>query len=59
MMTGIKTLVEANGISLDINNHRHMVDILLKGNTMFTDGVNQSIFNLVQTYICESKRFWK
>ena len=57
MMTGIETLVEANSISLDINNHRHMVDILLKGNTMFTDDVNQSIFNLVQTYICESKRF--
>ena len=34
-----------------------MVDILLKGNTMFTDDVNQSILNLVQTYICESKRF--
>ena len=49
-MTGIETLVEANGINFDINNHIHTVDIFLKGNTctgtMFTDGVNQWIFSL-------------
>ena len=54
MMDGIGALVEVNGLNFDINNHRHMVNTLLHGNSGFDNDVNQSIFNLVETYISES-----
>ena len=50
--------MEVNGLTFDINNHRHMVNTLLHGNSAFhdDDDVNQSIFNLVETYISDSHR---
>ena len=58
MMDGIRALVEVNGLNLDINNHRHMVNTLLHGNSGFDDDdVNQSIFNFVEAYISDSQRF--
>ena len=49
--------MEVNGLNLDINNHRHMVNTLLHGNPGFDDDANQSIFNLVEVYISDSQRF--
>ena len=34
-----------------------MVNILLYGNFVFDGDVNQSIFNLVETYISDNQRF--
>ena len=57
MMDGSRALVEVNGLNLDINNHRHMVNTLLHDNPGFDDDENQSIFNLVEVYISDSQRF--
>ena len=57
-MDGIRALVEVNGLNCDINNHRHMVNTLLYGNSAFDDDINQSIFNLFETYISDSQRFY-
>ena len=46
-MDGIRSLVEVNGLNFDIDNHRHMVNTLLHGNSEFYDNVNYSILNLV------------
>ena len=50
MMDGIGALVEVNGLNFDINNHRHMVDTLLHGNSEFDDNVNQSKSNVNQRF---------
>ena len=57
MMADIAALVDVNGITLDIDNHRQVVNILLKGNPTYTDNINQTIFSTVQKFINESHRF--
>ena len=56
MMADIAALVEVNGITLDIDNHRQVVNILLKGNPTYTgtDNSNQTICSTVQKFINES-----
>ena len=57
MMADIAAVVEVNGITLDIDNHRQVVDILLIGSTTYTDNINRTLFSTVQKCTNESHRF--